>query len=227
MYVVINGGGKIGEYLANTLLTHGHEVAIIEKQERKIDHLMLTLPSKVLMIHGDGCDSVYQADAGAGEADIFVATTGSDDVNLVSCELADVVFSVPRCIARVNNPKNERIVRRIGVEAVSSTQVISRLIESEATMGAVHAVMSLSQGDLVITEITIPSDGREAEGAHALSRGRKVSEIELPKGALLVAVGTGRELEIVTGSTVLYPGDAVICVSKAGIEDSIRAALRP
>jgi trk system potassium uptake protein TrkA len=231
MYVVINGGGKIGEYLATNLLDNRHSVAIIEQNEKRLDQLALILPSKALMILGDGCDSVYQADAGTGEADIFVATTGSDDVNLVSCEIANLVFGVKRTIARVNNPKNERIFRRMGIEAVSSTAVITRLIETEATEGAVHAVMSLTQGDLVLTEVTIPkakhstgstSSSKEAEGEES---GHRVADISLPEGSLLVAVGNGGSLEIVKGSTLLHPGDAVICVSKEGLEDKVRDVL--
>jgi len=219
MQIIINGGGKIGEYLANQLVAKGHQVAIIEQSRKKIDHLADKLPQRVLKILGDGCDSVYQADAGAEQADVFVATTGDDDVNLVSCEIASMVHNVPRTIARVNNPKNERIFRRLGIEAVSSTSVISRLIEMEANQGAVHAVMSLSQGDLVVTEVPIPADM-----AGANKQGRRVADLAgvLPKDSLLVAVGEGSSLEIVSGDTVLHPGDVVLTVSKAGLEDQIR-----
>ena len=225
MYIVINGGGKVGEYLATKLLKKNHEVAIIEKSEKKIDHLALTLPGKALMIHGDGCDSVFQADAGADRADIFVATTGLDDVNLVSCEIASVVFSVPRVMARVNNPRNERIFRRIGIEAVSSTMVISRLIETEAVSGAVHAIMSLTQGDLVLTEVSIPARRRSYKEGEPRKTGWKAAEIALPEGSLLVAVGRGESLEIVAASTMLCPGDAVICISKEGLEGAVRETL--
>ena len=223
--MVISGGGKIGEYLASKLLRSKHQVAIIEKNDKKIEHLALVLRGKVLMVHGDGCDSVYQADAGADKADIFVATTGSDDANLVSCEIANLVFGVPRTIARVNNPKNERIFRRIGIEAVSSTSVITRLIETEAVEGAVHAIMSLTQGDLVLTEMTIGRGEHNVKIGDTQKMGKKVSEISLPQGSLLVAVGRGGSLEIINGSTVLYPGDAVICVSKEGIENQVRDVL--
>jgi trk system potassium uptake protein TrkA len=224
MYVVINGGGMVGEYLAATLLRHKHNVAIIERDQKTIERLAYNLPSQALMIQGDGCDSVFQADAGVAEADIFVATTGSDDTNLVSCEIASLVFGVHRTIARVNNPKNERIFRRIGIEAVSSTTVISRLIESEATEGAVHAVMSLTQGDLVITEVAIPRKIGLSD-AEAEAAGHRVMDINLPAGSLLAAIGRGDALEIVTGSTILHPGDVVLCISKQGLEDAIRDAL--
>jgi len=132
MYVVINGGGKIGEYLAHQLIEKRNQVAIIEINKEKVAALRTRLDPAVIIVHGDGCDSVIQADAGVDEADIFVSTTGLDDVNLVSCEIAILVHKVNRCIARVNNPRNERIFRRVGIEAVSSTLVIANLIESEA-----------------------------------------------------------------------------------------------
>lgn len=220
MYIVVNGGGKIGEYLAKTMLISGHEVAIIEQNDKRIELLSQALPQQALIIHGDGCDSLYQGDAGCEHADIFVATTGDDDVNLVSCEVASTVFGVSRTIARVNSPRNERIFRRMGIEAVSSTSVISRLIEKEALEGAVHAVMSLSQGNLLITEVTIPRSQERSE-----ARSVKVSDITLPEGSLLVAVSRGEALEIVKGSTMLYPGDVVMAVSKEGLEDEVRDVL--
>ncbi|MDR2109536.1 MAG: TrkA family potassium uptake protein [Coriobacteriales bacterium] len=222
MQIIINGGGKIGEYLASHLTSGGHQVAIIEIDRRKLQRLADKLPQRVLLILGDGCDPASLVDAGAAHADIFVATTGADDVNLVSCELAAVAHNISRTIARVNNPKNERIFRRLGIETVSSTTVIARLIEMETTQGAVHAVMSLSQGDLEITEVPIP---RALVGA--AEQGKRVADIAgaLPRDSLLVAVGEGSSLEIVNGDTVLHPGDVLLTVSKAGLADQIRDAL--
>jgi Trk K+ transport system NAD-binding subunit len=108
----------------------------------------------------------------------------------------------------------------MGIEAVSSTSVISRLIEKEALEGAVHAVMSLSQGNLVITEVTIPKQMTKGE-----SEGARVADIKLPEGSLLVAVSRGETLDIVKGSTLLYPGDIVMAVSKEGLEEKVRDAL--
>ena len=57
MYIVIMGGGKVGEYLATAMLKQGHEVAVIEQRLSTADHLALTLEGPYLVIHGDGCDS--------------------------------------------------------------------------------------------------------------------------------------------------------------------------
>ena len=65
MYVVIAGGGKIGEYLANVLLESGNDVTIIEEDLETADRLSVVLQGRYLVIHGDGCDSKYQEDAAA------------------------------------------------------------------------------------------------------------------------------------------------------------------
>jgi trk system potassium uptake protein TrkA len=243
MRVVITGGGKVGEFLASQLLAHRHKVAIIEIDEKQIEQLVLRLQHQVMIVCGDGCDSSFQKDAGVDEADVFVATTGADDVNLVSCEIATMIHKVPRSIARVNSPKNERIFRRVGIEAVSSTSVISRMIESEALTGVAHAVMTLTQGNLVVTELVIRGkleqideaervadaedtvDAADAKYFAASTQGRRVADIKLPEGALLIAVEHEGKVSIVNGSTVLYPGDTVVCVSQPGVQDRISESL--
>lgn len=183
MYIIINGGGKIGEYLATTMLGKGHEVAIIEKRENVARHLAEILPGKQLVICGDGCDSSYQNDAGIVHADVFVATTGMDDDNLVSCEIAHSVFKVPRIIARVNNPKNLRIFKELGIEAVSSTTIISRIIEEEAFADDMALVSTLSKNNLTIMEV-------ELSKIPFFANGREVRHITLPAGSLIVAIST-------------------------------------
>lgn len=222
MKIVINGGGKICEDLANTMHAKGHQVSVIEVNKKKVERLSQHIPQQILLIHGDGCDSDFQRDAGIEDADIFVATTGADDVNLVSCEIASLVFNVPRTIARVSNPKNNRIFRRMGIEVVSSTTVISRLIEMEVTEGAVHALLSMTQGDLIVMEISLAAKVGSKE-----PEGKRVADIStlLPDESLLVAVGDGTELHIVNGNTLLKPGDSLIAVSKQGSEDQVRQVL--
>ena len=96
MYVVIAGGGKVGSYLAQVMLSSGNEVAIIEQTLSAADRLSVQLEGSYLVINGDCCDSRFQEDAGIRRADAFVASTGQDDSNLVACEIAQRVFHVPR-----------------------------------------------------------------------------------------------------------------------------------
>ena len=183
MYIVIAGGGKVGEYVANVLLKSGNDVAIIEESLETADRLSVILEGRYLVIHGDGCDSKYQEDAGIRRADVFVATTGQDDDNLVSCEIASRVFNVPRCIARVNSPKNLRIFREVGIESVSSTTLIANLIEEEAMAGSMSVASSLTHSNVVMVEIPVPHMKHYSD-----EEGVRVWDIPMPDDTNIFAV---------------------------------------
>ncbi|MBQ9068529.1 MAG: TrkA family potassium uptake protein [Eggerthellaceae bacterium] len=207
MYIVINGGGKVGSYLAGRLLRSGNEVALIERDQKTADALASTLSGRYLVVCGDGCMSRYQEDANIRNADVFVATTGQDESNLMSCEIASRTFNVPRVIARVNSPKNLRIFREVGIEAVSSTTLIATIIEEDAMLGGISVLSTLSRGSVALNEVVVPHmrNYSEEEGVLAL-------DVDLPDGALLVAVSGDEEddMEVVGSDTRLYPGDVVV-----------------
>lgn len=221
MYVIIAGGGKVGEYLATVLLQSGNEVAIIERDTDVADRLSMLLQGRYLIIRGDGCDSKYQEDAGIREADVFVAATGQDDNNLVSCEIASRVYDVPRCIARVNAPKNQRIFRALGIECISSTEMIANLIEEETLMGSVNVVSSLTHGDVVLTEVAVPHMAR-----HDNDEGVLAYEVEMPESSLIVAVSSKDEVEVAGDETRLFAGDTVVIASDRDRVGEVRAAIR-
>ena len=221
MFIVISGGGKIGSYLASVLLKSGNEVAVIEEDRERADRLSVELEGRYLIILGDGCDSRYQEDAGIRQADVFVATTGQDDDNLVSCEIAQRVFNVPRVIARVNNPKNLRIFRKVGIECVSSTTLIANLIEEEAMLGSVSVVSSLTHGNVGLSEVVVPRMRH-----HSNSRGVMVDDIPMPENSLIVAVVTKDNVEVADKEIALFPGDKAVVVADSAVLDEVRAVFK-
>ncbi len=221
MFIVIAGGGKIGSYLATVLLESGNEVAVIEEKLQTADRLSVAFQGSYLVIHGDGCDSRYQEDAGIRRADVFVATTGKDDNNLVACEIAQRVFHVPRVIARVNNPKNLRIFREVGIECVSSTTLIANLIEEEALLGSVSVVTSLTHGNVALTEVVVPRMRH-----HSNEEGIELDMIPLPENALVAAVAAKDDVVVASENVVLYPGDKAIVVADNDVIDEVRAIFK-
>lgn len=221
MYIVIMGGGKVGSYLASVMLSSENEVALIEANAENADILSVAYEGQFLVINGDGCDSRFQEDAGIRKADVFVGATGQDDTNLVGCEIAQRVFDVPRVIARVNNPKNLRIFREVGIECVSSTTLIANLIEEEALLGSVSVVSSLTHGNVSLSEFTV---GRMKH--HSEDEGVAIADIEMPDGALIVAVAYEDDAEVARPEMLLYPGDQVIVVADIDVLDAVRAAFR-
>lgn len=219
MYIVINGGGKVASYLARTLIEAGHDVAVIEKRADVVDKLVGELPRRALVILGDGCDAQFQDDAGASRADVFASVTGDDDDNLVACQLAKVAFGVPRAISRVNNPKNEHIFNALGIEAISSTTIISRMVMEEATVGDIHTLATLRKGDMAIVEIELPTD-------RCVVCNKPVSSLALPKDSVLIAVIRPDEsVETVHGDTELGPGDTVIAFTGVESEKALKKVL--
>lgn len=223
MYIVISGGGKVGEYLASVLLQSDNDVAIIEADLATADRLSVALQGRYLVIHGDGCDSKYQEDAGILRADVFVATTGRDDNNLVSCEIAQRVFNVPRCIARVNSPKNLRIFKEVGIESVSSTTLIANLIEEETLMGSVSVASSLTHGNVMLSEVVVPRMRH-----HSNDAGLRAMDIPMPENSLIAAVSPKNDdnVEVTGPDTVLYPGDKAIVVADVEVLDEVRALFK-
>lgn len=221
MYVVIAGGGKVGSYLAQVMLSSGNEVAIIEQTLSAADRLSVQLEGSYLVINGDCCDSRFQEDAGIRRADAFVASTGQDDSNLVACEIAQRVFHVPRCIARVNNPKNLRIFRELGIECVSSTTLIANLIDEETLSGSMSVISALSHGNVRLQEVSI---GRFRHGSD--EEGVQVADVPLPLGALVVAVSSKGDVEVANEDTLLHPGDTAIVAADNDVFDEVREAFR-
>ena len=111
MYIIIIGGGRLGYYLTKALLDEGHEVLIIEKDEAISQVITSELGS--VCLHGDGCEAATLAEAGTNRADMLIAVTGDDEDNLVACQVAKHKFKVARTIARVRNPKNETIFKKL------------------------------------------------------------------------------------------------------------------
>ena len=216
MYVVIVGGGRIGRYIARDLLDKGQEVTVIESIADRCEQLVMD--TELLVIEGDACDVRYQEQAHVDRADAFVATTHEDDVNLVACQLANIEFGVRRTISRVNTPKNVEIFEKLGIEPVSSTRLISELLEHEFSVGELVHLTSLKGGRVQLVELRIP-DGPDAPGPRA------VQDLALPKEAVIVALLRGQETIIPSGETCVEPGDEVVALTTAELEDRLARVL--
>ncbi len=216
MYVVIVGGGRIGRYVARDLLDKGQEVTVIEMIADRCEQLVMD--TELLVIEGDACDVRYQEQAHVDRADAFVATTHEDDVNLVACQLASIEFGVRRAISRVNTPKNVEIFEKLGIEPVSSTRLISELLENEFSVGELIHLTSLKGGRVQLVELRIP-EGPDAPKPRALQ------DLALPREAVIVTLFRGTETIIPYGETLIEPGDDVVALTTPELEDRLTRVL--
>lgn len=216
MYVVIVGGGKVGYYLAKTLLDHGHEVAVVELLVELCDRLARELG--VTVINGDGTDPDILADADAERADVIAAVAGHDEENLVVCQVAKRNFKVPRTVARINNPKNERVFRLLGVDsAISGTAVLARMIEREIDTEELRTLLTLERGNLELVEAVL-SPASPAVG-------KAIQALALPRDSVLVSILRGDSAVVPRGSTVLERNDCILAITQRGSEEVLRDVL--
>lgn len=213
MYIVIVGGGNVGYYLAKALSDSGHEVVLMEK-DRAV-HRTISEELGELVMQGDGCEVRLLNDAGAERADVVVAATGDDEDNLVICQMAKIKFSVPRTLARVNNPVNEQLFRSVGVDAtVSSTKIIYNMIEQEIQTGDVIPLAALARGNVEIVQIEI------TQKCHQLRA--DIVGLELPEGALIISVIRNEQAMLPAPGMRFELGDSVIALVNADHEHKLR-----
>ena len=171
LYIVIVGGGNIGYYLSKALLNQGHEVLIIERDIHKCERLEDELGS--CCMRGDGCETVVLAEAGLGRADVLIATTSQDEDNLVSCQVARHRFRVPRTIALVNNPSNETVFQKLGIDGtISVTNTILEHIEQQIPVHPLIHLLTLSGQTEEVVELLV------TRGSPAL--GKTIGNLRLP-----------------------------------------------
>jgi trk system potassium uptake protein len=215
-YILIAGGGKVGVNLARELYENGHEVAVIERDSARAAALVNKLDCPVFI--GDSSTHDVLETAGAQRARVFVAATGSDQDNLIACQVAKKVFGVPKTIARASNPKNEEVMARLGVDStVSSTAIIEQVIERELPTVRIKTLLSLQSGAFQILEY--PLDGNSPATDHMLR------DIDMPPESNLIAILRGNTTVVPRGETILSEGDVVVALVNTEQEAQLRIAL--
>ena len=214
MYVVIAGAGKVGWNLARELISKGHEVTVIESERSR--YLTVEQELEHAIQYGDATELWVLERAGINRADLTVAVTGDDEDNLLICQLAKEKYLCARIIARVNNPRNRPYFELLGIQpVVSATDLILRLIEHEVpSYGLVH-LLDLRDEQLEIIEVEV--------GQGAPAAGRKVAEVELPDGSLIISVLRNGKGFVPKADTVIDAGDEVLLVLDPGLEERITA----
>jgi trk system potassium uptake protein TrkA len=218
MYVLVAGAGKVGWNLARELITKGHEVTLVEGNRRR--YLIVEQELEHAVQYGDATELWILERAGIQRADMVIAVTGDDEDNMLICQVAKEKYLVDRIIARVNNPRNLQHFKLLDIlPAVSATDLILRLIEHEVPKyGLVH-LLDLEEEQLEIIEMEVSPDAPAA--------GKRVIDIDLPDGSLIISVLREGGGIVPKGDTVIEAGDEVLLVLDPGVEDDITAQFSP
>jgi trk system potassium uptake protein len=212
MYVLIVGAGKVGWNLARELIQKRHEVTVVESDAQRYAMVEEELEHSVQ--YGDGSELWVLERAGIERADLVIAVTGDDEDNILISQVATEKYGVERIVARCNNPRNLQHFELLGIKpAVSATDLILRLIEHEVPKyGLVH-LLDLPQERLEIIELEVDKGSQAA--------GKRVRELGLPDGALVISVLRDGGGFVPAGDSVVREGDEVLLVLDVGLEPSV------
>ncbi len=201
MYTIIVGGGRIGSCLASKLFKRENEILIIEKDIERFKHLQSSFGDD-LVYFGDGCELRVQRDAGFNRADVIVAATGSDSDNLIIAQLGKNKWDVNRAIARINDPKNEVLFKKLGInEYIHASEIVASLLEQKIETDEMLTLSNLVHERYELVETILSSRSPIV--------GLLCRDVELPESSFFLFYIRDNIAHAVSEDTVFETGDAV------------------
>lgn len=204
MEIILIGCGKVGIALARQLSEEGHSVTVVDTIKEKVDRITEELD--VMGVTGNGSSIGILTDAGIETANVLIAVTGSDELNLLCCMFAK---KVSRCqtVARVRNPVYSReldfIKQQLGISAIINPELaaareMSRLLRFPAA----RKIDTFADGRVRLIKFVL-TDGQGLNGVSLKEMPRRFGDI------LICAVERGKDVVIPDGNFTLKNGDIV------------------
>ncbi len=199
------GGGRVGLALANLLIDSGADITLIESDETLCNEVASELDA--LVIHGNGTSSKLLEETNIEDADFFIATTGNDEANLLSCILVRK-YDVETIVARVSNPDHEEAFKEIGIDKVISPEISAAKDLAQYVMNPrVSKLTTLGEGDAEIIEMTITNDKVV---------GKRFKDVSPTKDYIIIATYHNGKLIIPEPDNTIARGEKVSILVKRG-----------
>lgn len=213
MRAVIIGGGKIGAYLARELRQDRTPVIVIERRADRAAEV--STATDALVIAGDGTDLALLEGIDLRPSDFVIALTGTDEDNLVACQLVRTAFGVSRVLARLNDPKNGRTFSALQIPVVSVTDLLVSVISREIDITELVQGAILDLGEIETLEVVVPEDAPV----------REVRRLGLPESTVVVAVTRDDTVFVPSGDSEIMASDQVLVVTHTTMREAARASV--
>ena len=209
--VVIVGGQHVGYHAARHLSERGHDVVIIEKDRDRVAFLRDQYDATI--IQGDGGRRSILEQAGLGRSDVLAALTGYGAMtNVGICTMAATIEPDIGTVARIDHGDREEYTGLVD-QVVYPEELAAHAATNEIMHVAEGGVQTIEQvtADLTLFELTVANDAPVAD--------RELSEVALPRGAVVVA---GRDSNQLPGpEMVLEPGFRYLIAVRAEVSDEV------
>ncbi|MBE6929685.1 MAG: Trk system potassium transporter TrkA [Ruminococcaceae bacterium] len=206
MKIVIFGCGKIGTSIIESLVGEGHDIVVVDKDPGVVEEVSNIYD--VMGLCGSGVDSDIMSEAGVADAELFIAVTGSDELNMLGCFLAGKM-GARYTVARIRNPEyNDESLGFIKQHLDLSVALNPERLVAQEIMNILHfptaaKVESFSGRNLQIVNVFLKDD--------SLMVGMKLSELrkKYREKFLICNVVRGDEVYVPNGDFIMKPGDRI------------------
>ena len=215
--VVVVGGRKKADYIVSSLLKRKMSVTVINDTEDFCLEMSLKYLYDIVAC-GDGTKPFLYEDLHIENADIFIAMMPSDADNLVAAQMAKEQFSVQRVFCTVSNPGNVEMFKKLGIKnVISSTYIVSKMIEQLASIKEIDNYLPLENGKVAVLELKIEEDSKVSN--------KKLNQLTLPKESIIACIIRKTQTIIPNGDTVLMAYDKCVVVVNEKSKDEVIAYL--
>ncbi len=209
MNVIIVGCGRVGRTLAEKLNADGNDVTVVDMSAEKVR--VITNRCDVLGIVGNGATHTVQREAGIENADLFIAVTNSDELNLLCCMIAKKEGHC-QTIARVKNPQysteKDYLKKELGLAMVinpeyAAAEEIARVLRFPAAI----KIETFAKGKVELVKFKLPA------GCPLVGMSVKDAAIKYRSDMLVCTIERGEEVQIANGNSVFEEKDVVSIVA--------------
>ncbi|MCR4688443.1 MAG: Trk system potassium transporter TrkA [Saccharofermentans sp.] len=208
--IVIVGCGKVGRTLTVRLTDEGHNIVMIDKSEERLEDMQKN--ADCMILQGSGSSHETLEEAGVSEADLFIAVTDSDELNLLCCTIAKQFNGNISTIARVRDPDygNEipYLRSRLGIDMIINPEFEAAVEAARLLfLPAAISINTFAHGSAELIKIKLPMDNM-LDGKDIAYLGKHITN-----NLVIVGVERDGEVFIPNGSFVLKGGDIISFVS--------------
>lgn len=212
MKIIILGAGQVGSSVAANLVNEANDITVVDIDPKALQ--LLSERYDLRTVHGVASYPSVLAKAGANDADMILAVTNSDEINMIACQVAYTLFHTPTKIARVRNTEylNEKALfaqEALPVDVlISPEQLVTNYIERLIKFPGALQVLNFADGKAQMAAVKIPANG-PITGELVRNVAGKLNNLEF---RIVIIYRKGKPI-VPDGNTVVAEGDEVFIVS--------------
>ncbi|MCE5196305.1 MAG: NAD-binding protein [Negativicutes bacterium] len=211
MNIIIVGCDLLGSILANNLSDVGHNVSVVDRASERLN--VLGSGFNGVKIKGIEYDYEILTEAGIHEADILLAVTADENINITVSLIAKEVYRVPRIIARIVNPNRKYIYDNLQIETINPIQLELDILEVKLALQRGASLFDLN-AEYEIIDAAVRHTKRIA-----------VREIEEEYHCIVSAIGEGNTILLPEKTEFAEHGQRIICTIRKKDRERLLAAL--